>query len=82
MADIDLEMMNTPSKWGRWPLLPVVRDYKSDPNSGVMVYGILRVYHVNLWELGTGVLAEILRDVPSVEYDSLEAIIEDGWKVD
>ena len=73
MADIEalsLEMMNTPSKWGRWPLLPVVRDYKSDPNSGVMVYGILRVYH------------EILRDVPSVEYDSLEAIIEDGWKVD
>tara|TARA_Y100000310_G_scaffold259334_1_gene267991 strand:+ start:535 stop:777 length:243 start_codon:yes stop_codon:yes gene_type:complete len=78
----DLEMMKAPNKWERWPLLPIVRDHKLDPNTGIMVEGILKVYHVNLWELKTGSLADILKDVPSVEYDSLEGIIADGWKVD
>ena len=82
----DLEMMNTPSKWGQWPLLPVVRDRKLTPNTGIMIHGvdsvILRVYPVNMWDLGAGIIEELLKDVPFVEYDSLEGIIADGWKVD
>lgn len=81
-AEDDVLMMQTPGEWPQWPLLPVKRTTpKYSHQAGVMVEteaGVLPVvYHHNLWS-GPNGLAEAER----FEYDSFQAVSDDGWKVD
>lgn len=73
-------------KWPAWPLLPVKRGDMSlkNKNLGVLYAtkefcaGKMTVFHVNLFDLPEG----SLRDVPQTSYESVEAMLADGWQVD
>jgi len=83
MTDLELlKFFSSPREWGHRPMLPVVRDYQLNPNTGIMIEGSLKVYHINMWSLGAGRLTDLLKDVPLSEYNSLEAVVVDGWRVD
>lgn len=73
--------------WPRWPLLPLKR---SGPEINGLECGLLlagerpfKVYRVILFHLKTGPLREQL-DQAGVfgEYPTIEAMQDDGWRVD
>lgn len=91
----DPELIRDSRQWPAWPWLPVKRP-PGDPETAdsevgliyeedVAADGVVRVFEA------TGATAQSLmaghliagRDLPvRVEYDSLEAMLEDGWRVD
>lgn len=82
----DLEFMRKPTKWPRWPLLPLKRPRGSGqmPECGFMVAekGILTtVFRGYIWDNESVKLA-IRSGKDSKTYDSYEAIVADGWRVD
>lgn len=85
--------MTTPKKWPLWPLLPITRvitsgktgrKVASAPECGVI--------HKEDVEKGKKITVHVvhvfrLRDVldggvKKLSYDSIDALIEDGWEVD
>lgn len=80
----DVKMMEQPLNWPHWPVLPLVRWEDRQPTYGFLVAqeGMLNTVHygsiydvelVNLAMRGQG---------KSQSYESKEAIVKDGWKVD
>lgn len=71
-------MMQSPDYWQRWPLLPVKRDIGKDREVGVLLdRKPYLVYLVNLWAVQDG-----LDGAESIEYESVDAVLADGWIVD
>lgn len=83
-----LKMMKTPTNWPRWPALPVKRtDEGGFGVCGVMfaVAGPERnyVFLANLTSLrGPTIRAAMDMANEVIVYDSLEAVVLDGWVVD
>ena len=72
-------MMASPDYWGRWPLLPIKRDIGKDREVGVLLdRKPYLVYLVNLWAIPE----DTLEGMPFIEYESIDAVLADGWKVD
>ena len=73
----DIEMLRCQDDWPSWPLLPL----KRDADGGGREFGTvtattpLRVYAV-------GANVGIDGDTPRIDYESPDAIVADGWKVD
>jgi glutaredoxin-related protein len=78
----DLRMMRDPSDWPHYPLLCVKRETDGGTDVGVMAPNTPSVWLVNIHELGSGVLRDILEAHERLNYDSYEAIQADGWIVD
>ena len=74
-----IEFMKHPDLWPRWPILPVVIR-GSDPKSGVMIELNKRVepivYEGYMFDMAN------INDMPPIEYDSFEALVDAGWEVD
>jgi hypothetical protein len=85
-----LQMMQAPNRWPTWPFLPVLRLlpdgskqlgvlYDARHASGRMGYSST-VFLQNLFLL-PAVEAKLLSG-PRCVYDSLDALLDDGWLVD
>ena len=78
-----LEMMQNPDSWPRWPFLPLIRRTKGLRPFGEegLLYddnvNKFTVYFANLF-----MLPENLAAFASKTYESYEAILADGWEVD
>ena len=85
----DLEMLQTPDLWPNWPALPM-RRYKPDQTVGFPEVGVVldmeglqnMVVKINLFYLNALNGAERIRDAEKYRYESLEALLADGWIVD
>ena len=81
----DLKMMRSPGRWPAWPFLPVKRTVDGEQECAVMVEESMSgtatpiVYLVNLFALKE---AGSLSKVENRRYESLEAVVADGWVVD
>lgn len=84
----DLTFLKDPDSWPNWPFLPIKRRDNSlvRKNLGVLVAseeyakGHIIVNHVYLFSLPK--TTEDWNACPKTEYDSLEALLRDGWIVD
>lgn len=75
------KQMKDSDSWPRWPVLPVKRSGGHGmPDLGIMVAGKGPiVYHIGLYELQPGQLWDsISREC----YESVEALVAAGWRVD
>jgi hypothetical protein len=75
----ELEFIQSQDEWPQWPVLPVVE--RKGMRSGLVIPGPPNVYLVNLFDLSTGFLREVLKDVKKVEYETFEDLLED-WRID
>jgi hypothetical protein len=85
----DLALINNPSQWPSivLPLVNRKRTLDNAPRCAFLVRNhnnrLYRLYLMNIWELQEDISLESqLRNVPSIEFESLEAMLEDGWEVD
>lgn len=82
----EMRMIEMEPGWPRWPVLPVKnirrgeKDYPDDQEVGILIAGNLTtVYFKNLWDLQNGALGPQLEGVPTATYESVEALVRDGW---
>jgi hypothetical protein len=86
----DAEFVRSAMMWPVWPYLPVKRKDNSlkDKNLGILYAteelvkkGKPTVYHLYLFDLPRD---KKLSDpsIPKTEYESVEAMLDDGWMVD
>ena len=86
----DLEFMQDDGRWPNWPLLPVKRPTRTPgtmPETCLMVAFAeyrTQVFKLNLFHMPRGpkTWRELLDATESYDYDSLEAVVADGWIVD
>lgn len=71
----DLAMLRNPDDWTFWPFLPVKRN--GGKELGYILAGELRVYHTNLFSDKPRIL-----EASYTSYESFEALLADGWRVD
>lgn len=91
----DATMIRKPMEWPCWPFLPVKRrnNNLADKNLGVILAmqehddAIKRkpgskftVFHVYMFDAPKG--KEAWDAAPKTEYDTVEALLQDGWEVD
>lgn len=75
----DAEMMKRPNLWPAWPILPLKRKKGPGESEEGFIADSLqpnRVYLANMFMIG------VINPLPFQDYDSPEAIVADGWKVD
>lgn len=75
--------------WPNWPVLPVKnmrrgdRDYPKDEEVGIILAtqnkAIPQVILMNMWELETGSLTSQIEGKRRLIFDSIEAMVRDGW---
>jgi hypothetical protein len=79
----DLETVQTPARWPYQIVLPLKRNIDGLPLTQI---GCIikdegpKVLLTNMFALPTN--AEALMEIPVEEYNSFEAMIDDGWRVD
>lgn len=81
----DLEFIRNPDMWGLFPHLPVLRkrDDSPWPQAGTVISHSLEgplPEPVTVY-LGT-IYDDDLRQRPTIEYPTAEAMVADGWRVD
>jgi len=80
----DQDMIKHPDAWPQWPYLPVKRrkGAKATLECGVIYEGtgIKTVRVANLFALPTEY--QDFLTLPKYEYDSVDALLADGWVVD
>lgn len=87
------DMMTTPGRWPRWPILPLKR-YQRD-EAGRQLSGMPEcaclvalegrmtvVYKATMFELSDAMKTKRLHEVEQQEYLSIALIVVDGWIVD
>jgi len=78
-----LFMMKDSGTWPGWPFLPLKKSVKGFPECGFLVDdGGPVTYLGNVFELKSGPMKDVVAGIPTKEYGSFEAIVEDGWVVD
>lgn len=86
----DLDMMKNPGLWPQWPVLPVkrYRERGQMPDCAVLIDAgepQPTVFQINPYDIPAGDLRENIINNPKVKhtkYDTLEALMADGWMVD
>jgi hypothetical protein len=84
----DKEMMENPTAWPVWPVLPIKRRPKDGGTElAIMVHAEGRLTDVYLGDMfgfaeQGGTVAEILDSAEKIHYNSYDEIIADGWVVD
>ncbi len=86
MMKTDKEMILRDVEWPAFPGLPVKKYSKNPgefPDCGIIIAGDLQtVYFINMWLLVSGPIRPQLEKVERKNYESLDALLEDGWIVD
>lgn len=79
-----IDMMVSPGKWPKYPVLPLKRPQDTGgPEVGLLTAeGKPVVYLKNLFDLVTGPVKAQVEGCPKMEYDSFEVMVMDGWEVD
>jgi len=75
MYERDKEMIASPERWPIWPLLCMVRRDRFQAGA-LLADQDNKVY---LWNRFAG---QKLKDTEHIQYDSVEAMLADGWRVD
>lgn len=80
----DVEMIDTPLYWPRWPLLPVKRRVEGQVRWQEGVIGSIEGYKYTVFEMNLFEFKSIedLLAKPKFEYQSAAEIVADGWVVD
>lgn len=79
----DLEMINSPDLWPCWPLLPLKNPKMDDPNMpGTSAPGVIIYTNPTRVILGCMFLMNFTDDTPSIQYESVQAMLDAGWIVD
>ncbi len=83
----DVEFMRNDKRWPYWPILPLKRPDKNGlPECGFITAHRGRpttIIIANMYDdLGAKTIGELYEKYKLIEYDSFEAIVEDGWVVD
>lgn len=82
IIDSDLQAIQNPLMWPRFPVLPMVeRDDSNRGRAGIMIPHGATVYLVNMFSLKTGVIEDLVKDVPKVEYESFAELLK-VWRPD
>lgn len=72
----DISMIGRPNDWPRWPRLPLKRGPQNNELAVCIESGKrFDVYHCDLFTKISGA-------TPFTHYESAEAIVADGWRVD
>jgi hypothetical protein len=69
-----LAFLKDEDRWPAWPLCPVKKHRDNELEIGCATAGQPVVVLVNMFEFRS--------DAPKIEYESWEALVEDGWRVD
>lgn len=80
----DIEFINDPYGWPVYPFLPMKRTGPDHSNvSGVIINPERTVvYEKNMFSFESGELLPQLKDAKKHQYESVEALVADGWMVD
>lgn len=76
----DLEKIKDQDSWPIWPILPLKRKDNSLQNKNLGFLHVqtpLVIYHAYIFDLPA-----TLEGVPQTKYESIEALLADGWRVD
>lgn len=82
---LDLKRMQAPGNWPKWPWLPMKRNVDGDLQCAVFHADDTdpkaqpKLYFINMFQIVTYFPT---REMTSQQYESIGAIIEDGWKID
>ncbi len=84
-TDEELQMMKNPSRWPRWPFLPLKRRNRDTPGGFPELGRLLSTSTTDdtvepVVYLGT--LFETMQGARTIKYTDLEAIVDDDWRVD
>jgi hypothetical protein len=71
--------INDPDQWPLWPVLPMKRDWNLNPNAGYLIDSGERP--MIILYIGNIYAADRDRHT-SVEFDNLEAMFDQGWRID
>lgn len=79
----DLQTLNDPNEWPSAILPCIQRKDAGRNNCAFLVRGQgPKLFMKNMFELVNGPIAPQLIGVPTMEFDSFEAMLEAGWEVD
>lgn len=79
----DVEMMQDADNWPRWPILPLKRITSGHViEAGLLVNGGLDGPHTDPTVYLCNMYQPVTEITPTKKYESFEAIVADGWKVD
>src|SRR5262245_38012954 len=76
----DLIMIREMAQWARWPFLPLTKYNVAETRLLWVGTKGLVVHCVNIFRLPETI--EEFKALPKKEYETHEAILEDGWMVD
>lgn len=71
-----IDFLNHPDTWPQWPWCPVKRDW--DGMLGCVPWDAPEVHLFNIWDPAAGTTTLIEK----LEYESVAALYEAGWRVD
>lgn len=86
-----LKMMRDPNRWPCWPLLPLhhrtraAKDGSGGRELGFLVEAGMRgeaAPKVYIGLIQFGLMGQRLSELPTEEFPTLEALVDDGWEVD
>lgn len=76
----EVRFIKEESLWPFWPVLPVKKVGDPDRPCAIVIAGrFSTVILMNLFELSTGPLGEQIKDREKIKYESVEAMVHDGW---
>lgn len=80
----DVSFLNRPEMWPCWPVAPVKSHNPKHggdnaPACGLVLAGHSRVVMLNMFQ---GWTPEQYKEAKKWEYDTIEALVADGWMVD
>lgn len=77
-AEEEVRMIKAQEGWPFWPVLPVKRP-GTDQCGIVTAAAPSTVIVMNMWSLRTGSISEQTKDAEHIEFESVEAMVADGW---
>jgi hypothetical protein len=82
--EVQLSRINRVGEWPLWPLLPMKRWVEGEGYQEGLIAANNKpvVFRANIFALQKGMLSEALAPFDKIEYDSFEALVDDGWRVD
>ena len=82
-----IDYINEPDRWDRWPFCPVFKKDEYDPdNWNKRIHGVIHASHPStVKEANIFMLPRSLEEFSVLNgwgYDSVAAMVADGWEVD
>ena len=78
--NMDLDLINNPHNWPAGYALPLIRNVSGKRQAAIILPNDRKtLYLVSIWDYADW---PILDDVPKETYESPEAILAAGWRVD